>query len=149
MNQDYRDLFFEFNAAGVEYLVVGAHALAVHGHVRATKDLDVWVRPSGANAARVLKALAAFGAPIVALSVEDLEVPGTILQLGVPPYRIDVITAIDGVDFESAWQSRGASTFADQRVNVLSPRAPVAEQAHERPHAGSCRRRSAGSDRAP
>jgi hypothetical protein len=64
MNLDFRDLFAECNAHGVEYLVVGAHALAVHGHVRATKDLDVWVRPDPGNAKRVLRALAAFGAPI-------------------------------------------------------------------------------------
>jgi len=62
MNQDFRDLLAEFNAHGVEYLVVGAHALAAHGHVRATKDLDVWVRPERANAIRVIAALQAFGA---------------------------------------------------------------------------------------
>ena len=62
MNQDFRDLLAEFNAHGVEYIVVGAHALAAHGHVRATKDLDVWVRPDRSNASRVIAALQAFGA---------------------------------------------------------------------------------------
>jgi hypothetical protein len=64
MHQDFKDLLSEFNAHGVEYLVVGAHALAAHGHVRATKDMDVWVRPTPDNAQRVMNALAAFGAPV-------------------------------------------------------------------------------------
>ena len=63
MNRDFRDLLAEFNAHGVEYLIVGAHALAAHGHVRATKDLDVWIRADSANAERVIRALTAFGTP--------------------------------------------------------------------------------------
>ena len=120
MNSDYRDLIAEFNAHGVEYIVVGAHALAAHGHVRATKDLDVWVRPSPDNARRVLMALRAFGAALQDLTVEDLELPGTIFQMGVEPIRIDIITAIDGVQFDEAWPRRIAATFADQPVSVLS-----------------------------
>jgi hypothetical protein len=72
VNRDFRDLLAEFNGQGVEFLVVGAHALAAHGHVRATKDLDVWVRPDPANAARILKALQAFGAPLHDLTEQDL-----------------------------------------------------------------------------
>ena len=120
MNQDFRDLLAEFNAHGVEYIVVGAHALAAHGHVRATKDLDVWICPSSDNAVRAYAALGKFGAPLHELSAEDLSVPGTVFQIGVAPIRIDVITEIDGVDFESAWQHRLAVPFADQVVNVLS-----------------------------
>src|SRR6185295_6110447 len=99
MNQDFRDLLAEFNARSVEYLVVGAHALAVHGFVRATKDLDVWVRPDPANASRVLIALAAFGAPLHELTAADLSTSGTIFQIGVAPIRIDVITSVDGLIF--------------------------------------------------
>lgn len=99
MNQDFRDLLAEFNTHDVEYIVVGAHALAVHGHVRATKDLDVWVRPELDNATRVIAALRAFGAPLQDLSESDLAVAGTIFQIGVAPIRIDVITTIDGVEF--------------------------------------------------
>ena len=120
MNPDFRDLLAAFNARGVEFLIVGAHALAAHGLVRATKDLDVWVRPSLENAARVIAALADFGAPLHDLTVEDLSRPGLIFQIGVEPLRIDVITAIDGVQFEDAWVERVAATFADQRVPVLS-----------------------------
>lgn len=120
MNQDFRDLLAEFNAKQVEYLLVGGHALAAHGLVRATKDLDVWIRPHPDNAPRVLAALASFGAPLHDLTPSDLASAGTIFQIGVPPIRIDVITSIDGVTFDEAWPSRIESKFADQRVPVLS-----------------------------
>jgi hypothetical protein len=120
VNHDFRDLLAEFNAHGVEYLVVGAHALAAHGHVRATKDLDVWVRAEPANARRVLEALRSFGAPLHDLSEADLTTPGVVFQIGVPPLRIDVLTAIDGVTFEEAWPARMPTEFADVPVAVLS-----------------------------
>ena len=120
MNSDYRDLIAEFNAHGVEYIVVGAHALAAHGHVRATKDLDVWVRPSLDNARRVMSALHAFGAALHDLTLEDLASPGVVFQIGIEPVRIDVITAIDGVEFDDAWPRRLQTTFADQPASVLS-----------------------------
>src|SRR5262252_8094539 len=99
MNRDFSELLLTFNAHHVEYLVVGAHALAAYGHVRATKDLDVWIRPDPANAGKVLAALSAFGAPRGDLTEDDLCKAGTVFQIGVPPLRIDVITSIDGVDF--------------------------------------------------
>jgi hypothetical protein len=120
VSQDFRDLLAEFNACGVEYLVVGAHALAAHGHVRATKDLDVWIRPQPENARRVLKALAAFGAPLQDLSEADLSRPGIVFQIGIPPIRIDIVTAIDGVEFDEAWAARMLTRYADQAVAVLS-----------------------------
>lgn len=89
MNPDFRDLLHEFNAHEVEFLVVGAHALAAHGHVRATKDLDVWVRPHPANAERVRSALGVFGAPIADLTITDLSTPGTIFQIGSDTHRRD------------------------------------------------------------
>ena len=120
MNQDFRDLLAEFNARQVEYLIVGAHALAAHGHVRATQDLVIWVRPDPTNAKRVIDALRAFGAPLHDLTVQDLSTPGLIFQVGVEPIRIDVLTIIDGVDFDEAWSARVVSKFADQAVSVLS-----------------------------
>lgn len=120
MNRDLRDLVAEFNAQCVEFLVVGAHALAAHGHVRATKDLDVWVRPSMENASRVLKALGAFGAPLHDLTVQDLAGPGLIFQIGVAPVRVDVITSVTALDFDEAWEKRLETRFADQAVGVLS-----------------------------
>jgi hypothetical protein len=120
VNQDFSDLLSEFNAQRVEYLVVGAHALAAHGHIRATKDLDVWVRPDPANARRVLKALRNFGAPLHDLSESDLSEPGITFQIGVEPLRIDILTQIDGVTFDEAWDGRVLATFAGVSVTVLS-----------------------------
>ena len=128
MNSDFSDLLSTFTAHGVEYLVVGAQALAAHGHVRATKDLDVWVRPSRDNAPRVLRALASFGAPLHDLSEEDLAQPGLIFQIGVAPVRIDVITAIDGVEFADAWADRVEAKLAGISVPVLSRRQLIANK---------------------
>ncbi|HET9225586.1 MAG TPA: hypothetical protein VFR31_02900, partial [Thermoanaerobaculia bacterium] len=90
------------------FLVVGAHALAVHGVVRTTGDLDIWVRPDPENAQRVWRALAGFGAPMEAmgLTIQDLSQPGTVYQIGLPPKRIDILTEISGVEFDEAWGSR-------------------------------------------
>jgi hypothetical protein len=120
LNSDFRDLLATFNAHSVEYLVVGAHALAVHGHVRATKDLDVWVRPSSQNAPNTLQALASFGAPLHDLSEADMSQPGLIFQIGVPPVRIDIITSIDGVEFAEAWADRIEANLDGLHVPVLS-----------------------------
>jgi len=120
LNLDFRDLLAAFNAEGVEYLVVGAHALAAHGHVRATKDLDIWVNPCPENAPRVLRALASFGAPLHDLTTADLTSAGTVFQIRVAPIRIDVITTIDGVDFPAAWSERLHTRFAGEPAGVLS-----------------------------
>lgn len=120
MDPDFKELLLIFNAHDVEYLVVGAHALAAHGHVRATKDLDVWVRPNPKNAEKILSALSEFGAPRGDLTQEDLSRAGTVFQIGMPPLRIDLITAIDGVDFEEAWPDRFVTAFGGVPVSVIS-----------------------------
>jgi hypothetical protein len=120
MNRDFRDLLAEFNVQGVDFLIVGAHALAAHGHIRATQDFDVWVRPEAENAKRVHRALQAFGAPLQDLTEADLAIPGIVFQIGVDPIRIDVITAIDGVEFTEAWANRMITKFDDQPASVLS-----------------------------
>lgn len=120
MNSDLIDLLHEFNVDRVEYLIVGAHALAVYGHIRATKDLDVWVRPEPENANRILSALTRFGAPLQGLSPADLTVRGTVFQIGVPPLRIDLITSIDGVEFSEAWPDRVETALGKELVTVIS-----------------------------
>ena len=120
MNRDYRDLFAEFNARNVEFLIVGAFALAVHGHLRATKDLDVWVRPTPENAPRVLEAVRSFAGSIEGLSAIDFSVLGMIVQLGVEPARIDLLTSIKGLEFESAWRNRIEASYGEQQVFVVS-----------------------------
>jgi hypothetical protein len=128
MIQDFNDLLSTFNAHGVEHIVVGAHALAAHGYVRATKDLDVWVRPDPENARRTLNALAAFGAPTEGLTERDLSTPGLVFQIGVPPVRIDVITAIDGVEFADAWADRVRTRFGGEPAATLSLRHLIASK---------------------
>jgi hypothetical protein len=120
VNPDFKELLLVFNAHDVEYLIVGAHALAAHGHVRATKDLDVWVRPEQSNAQKVLEALSEFGAPLSDLTLEDLSRKETIFQIGLPPIRIDVITYVDGVEFGEAWPDRVETSFGGVPAFVIS-----------------------------
>lgn len=120
MNPDFKELLLAFNAHNVEYLIVGAHALAAHGHVRATKHLDLWVRPDTSNAQNVIQALSDFGAPLSGLTAADLSRKGTIFQIGLPPIRIDVITNIDGVEFEEAWPDRLETLFGGLPALVIS-----------------------------
>ena len=120
MNPDFKELLLAFNAHDVEYLIVGAHALAAHGHVRATKDLDVWVHPEPSNAEKVLHALSAFGAPLCGLTADDLIRKETVFQIGLPPLRIDILTNIDGVEFEVAWPDRLKTLFGGVPAFVIS-----------------------------
>lgn len=114
------DLLHEFSASEVEFLIVGAHALAVYGHVRATKDMDVWVRASRENGVRVLHALERYGAPLHGLTADDVASGQVVLQLGVAPVRIDILTSVTGVSFDEAWQSRHAVDVENVAVGVLS-----------------------------
>ncbi|HYC87620.1 MAG TPA: hypothetical protein VEO54_00285 [Thermoanaerobaculia bacterium] len=106
MNRDFVEMLHALSDAGADFLIVGAHARAVYGEPRATKDLDIWVRADEANARCVWSALAAFGAPMTDLALEDLSRPGITFQLGVPPYRIDILTELTGVTFDEAWANR-------------------------------------------
>lgn len=124
-SSDFVDLLRTFNAHGVEYLVVGAHALAAHGHVRATKDLDVWVNPTTDNARRVWSALAEFGAPLDAVTIEDFAAPNVVFQIGVDPLRIDILTHIDGISFADATSDRADTSFGGEPTFVLSKRALI------------------------
>ncbi len=101
---DFRDVLIELADAGAEFVVVGGYAVALHGHPRATKDIDIFIRADSANADRVYRALAAFGAPLATLQVttSDFASEGNVLQLGVPPLRIDVITQASGITFDEA-----------------------------------------------
>jgi hypothetical protein len=107
------------SAEAVEYLLVGAYALAAHGLPRATGDIDIWVRPTRENAVRVIRALRSFGAPLGDLTSDDLSRPGTVFQMGVPPQRIDVHTAINGVEFDEAWPGRLTARLGGIEVFVL------------------------------
>jgi hypothetical protein len=119
LNADFRDVLSCFNAGSVEYLVVGAYALAAHGLPRATGDIDLWVRATPENAQRVADALVRFGAPAESVSVADFALSDRILQIGVPPGRVDVITSIDGVEFDDAWPRRLEITLEGLPICIL------------------------------
>jgi hypothetical protein len=106
VNRDFVEILSELFAAGADFLVVGAHALAAHGVPRATGDLDIWIRPTPENADRVLNALRRFGAPLHDLERDDLTCTDTVFQIGVPPARVDILAGISGVVFDDAWKRR-------------------------------------------
>lgn len=104
LTQDFQDLLVELSLVAAEYVVVGGYAVAFHGHPRATKDIDIYVRPEAKNGQKVFEALVAFGAPLAAhkVSPADFAAPGQVFQMGLPPRRIDLITEVDGIDFDEA-----------------------------------------------
>jgi predicted nucleotidyltransferase len=120
LNQDYKDMLSLLLENEVEFLLVGAYALAVHGFPRATSDIDIFVKPSRQNAQRLYEALAKFGAPLENVSLSDFEEPGTILQIGVKPRRIDLITEIDGVSFDEAKEDKELVEIEGLQVPVIS-----------------------------
>lgn len=122
MNRDFCDMLSELSAAGADFLVVGAYALAAHGYPRATGDIDFWVRPTRDNAERVMSALLKFGAPLLGLKVDDLCSPDVVFQIGRPPLRIDFLTTIAGVEFEEAWREREVIPVLGVQLPVISYR---------------------------
>src|ERR687894_3189815 len=120
LNPDYRDILSAFTEEGVKYLLVGAYALAAHGHVRATGDIDLWVECNRENATRIMAALERFGAQLLQVEVRDFEPPGIVFQIGVAPRRIDILTAIDAVNFDAAWSERQEVEVAGLSVPVIS-----------------------------
>jgi hypothetical protein len=122
VKDDWFDMLAALLDAGARFLVIGAHALAVHGIPRGTNDLDVWIEPTPENAARVWRALEDFGAPLEDLQVTpgDLGRPNLVVQFGVPPLRIDLLTGLSGVpDFVTAWNGRVEHGVRDRIVPFL------------------------------
>jgi len=106
LNPDFRDMLSALCEEKADFLIVGAYALAAHGHPRATGDIDIWIRASEENAKRVWRALMRFGCPLFDLKLDDLKTPDLIFQIGVEPRRIDIVTSITGVEFDEAWPDR-------------------------------------------
>jgi len=115
----------EFSARDVRYLVVGAHALGYWGLPRATGDFDLLIEPTDDNARRVFAALQAFGAPLFDLTVADLATPGVVFQIGVPPYRIDLITRVSGVTFDEAWSERAVAELPGLSLPIIGRQALI------------------------
>lgn len=120
LNPDFSDMLSCLRDEKVEFIVVGAYALAAHGFPRATGDIDIWVRNTPENARSIVRALAKFGAPLSNISEDDFTSPDMVVQLGVEPSRIDLMTSIDGVEFDEAWTRRTGVTIDNLEIYVLS-----------------------------
>ena len=120
LNEDYKEMLQILLDLKVEFIVVGAYALAAHGFPRATGDIDIWVNPDEKNSKKVYKALASFGAPISEIREDEFSQPGIIFQIGVAPRRIDLITKINAVEFEEADSDKIIVDIDDLKIPVLS-----------------------------
>lgn len=119
MNRDFVDLLRALSDAEARFLVVGAFAVGRYAQPRATGDLDLWIDRAPANAARVFAALRAFGAPLESLHEADLAAPDLVFQMGVAPGRIDLLTSLTGVEFESAWDRRMSGVLGGVSVAFI------------------------------
>jgi hypothetical protein len=119
MNRDFVEMLAALSAAGADYLVVGAYALAAHGRPRATGDLDLLVRATPENARRVWVALQTFGAPLGDLTLDDLTSSDLVYQIGVAPTRIDLLTGLTGVGFDEAWASRVTLALEGVEIPII------------------------------
>ncbi|MDP2981830.1 MAG: hypothetical protein Q8O92_00685 [Candidatus Latescibacter sp.] len=106
LNQDFKEFIQLLNENRVEYLVVGGYAVGFHGHPRYTKDLDIWIKISQDNARKVLFVIGQFGFGSLGLTNEDFLIPGQIIQMGYLPVRIDIISTVDGVDFDECYKNK-------------------------------------------
>lgn len=120
LNDDYKEMLQLLLEERVKFLVVGAYALGAHGYPRATGDIDIWVEPGHENACKVMRVLNRFGAPLFDVTEQDFAQEGTIFQIGVVPRRIDIITAIDGVEFPAAYARKEITVVEELEIPVLS-----------------------------
>jgi Nucleotidyl transferase of unknown function (DUF2204) len=119
LQSDLSEFVGLLNSHRVEFVVVGGHAVAFHGHPRFTGDIDLLIRPTRENAEAVLRVLRDFGFGALKVDPADLTTPGRILQLGRPPNRIDLLTSISAVTFDEAWETRVSGALDDQQVSFL------------------------------
>jgi len=120
LNSHYKDILLILSEKKVKFLLVGAYAMAVHGYPRSTMDIDLWVNPDPENALLVLQALDDFGSAAEGLSVDELQKEDLIFQIGVTPCRIDILTSVDGLQFEDAFAHSPIIDIEGISVHVLS-----------------------------
>jgi hypothetical protein len=120
LNSDYKDILCGLSEERVEFILVGAYALAAHGYPRSTGDIDLWVKPDQDNAEAVMRALIRFGAPTDTVSSADFQIENMVFQIGVAPRRIDIITSIDGLTFDDAFARSQLTDIDGIPVHVLS-----------------------------
>ena len=119
LSRDFREFIESLNVNSVRYLVVGGYAVALHGYPRYTKDLDVWIEPTAQNAQNVLNALTAFGFGSLDISTGDFLEENTIIQLGYPPNRIDLMTTLNGLTFDNCYPKRVQVEIHSVQVNFI------------------------------
>ena len=125
LDPDFKEFIALLNEHGVEYLLVGGYAVALHGYVRNTSDIDIWIRHTRDNADRMMRVIVQFGFGEVGLTAQDFERENAVIQLGYPPHRIDIVTTPDGVDFEECFRkkesieiSKGVPLYYIDRENL-------------------------------
>jgi hypothetical protein len=119
LQKDFKELLELFNKHKVEYAIVGAYALAFHGYPRYTGDLDILVKPDQNNAKKILKALKDFGFESLKLNLKDLTSPGKVIQLGVPPIRIDILTSITGLTWKQISANRVTGKYGNTNAHFI------------------------------
>lgn len=120
MNTSFKEMLQCLNECQVKYLIVGGYAMIEYTEPRYTKDLDIWIDAEIDNSKKLILAINKFGAPLFGATAEDFAVPGNILQIGVAPIRIDILSSIDGVDFKDAWISRKQIDFDGIPTCIIS-----------------------------
>lgn len=120
VSRDFKEFLELLNGHKVRYLIVGGYAIAYHSRPRYTDDIDVWIEADPDNAQNIINALSDFGFPAEGLDKKEFSVPNKIIQLGLPPQRIDILTSIDGVDFKNAWTKRVESIFGEVPVYYIA-----------------------------
>ena len=120
MSQDFKDMLSIFIKNNVKFIIVGAYALGAYIKPRSTGDIDFWIEPTSENAQKVFQSIIEFGAPLHNLTQNDLQKPGTVFQIGLPPLRIDIITKISGVNFDEAWKECARHKVLDLEVPIIS-----------------------------
>jgi len=110
LTQDYKDIIELFNKHNVKFLIAGAYAMSKVGYSRSTYDIDLWIEKTKENAINIFNALDEFGVPFK-INTDDFLAPNSVLQIGIKPNRIDILTDIDGLEFSEAWGNRELVAF--------------------------------------
>jgi predicted nucleotidyltransferase len=119
VNKDLREFVGLLNEKGVKYLVIGGYAVAYHGYPRYTKDIDIWVWLNEDNALKVIETIRAFGMASMNILVEDLLNKNSVIQLGMPPNRIDILTDLETLDFETCYAQRETTNLDGLDISFL------------------------------
>jgi len=119
LSQDFKEFVELLNKNKVEYLIVGGYAVGIYGYPRYTGDLDVWIKPNLENAEKMVTVMQDFGFASLRLTTEDFMTEGNVIQMGYPPFRIDVLTRIDGVIFDHCYPNKKIVEYEDLKINFI------------------------------